>query len=370
MKKEKHLLVIGGDRLGNYETLAPIANHIVKTHKYRLYTLFQDKKIISDLKKNTILNLFYSQGSMLSLSKYTSLVEIIHVMIYVLSSKNGLVLTNRPLVSPKFNILRFLFNLKGWRILYTKSFNRSPTENARSLIGGKGYALSKEELADFCLIPTIGHMIEYGVLGYRLRNMLVTGYPKMWKSWRVFINENTSCDESFDYLIAMGIHYEGYDKILEEVLVLIDSINPNSIISIKPHPTTAINIINHIIENSNIRAKAKVNINNVASQSICAGLTIVHGTSSCIDANIGSRVLCYWGKDKSLVDKYNESNFNDSSDFVIMESNKTCREFVDMECFTLDNLREKLMGKLSANPANISLLKEQEFDLIDALDDR
>jgi hypothetical protein len=71
---------------------------------------------------------------MLSLSKYTSLVEIIHVMIYVLSSKNGLVLTNRPLVSPKFNLLRLLFNLKGWRILYTKSFNRSPTENASVVV--------------------------------------------------------------------------------------------------------------------------------------------------------------------------------------------------------------------------------------------
>jgi len=370
MKKKKHLLVIGGDRLGNYETLAPIANHIVKTHKYRLCTLFQDKKIISDLRKNTILNLFYSQGNLLSLSKYTSFIEIIRVMIYIFSSKNGLVLTNRPLVSPKFNLLKFLFTLKGWKVLYTKSFSRSPTENSRSLIGGKGYALSKKELADFCLIPTTGHMIEYGILGYRLKNMLVTGYPKMWKSWKDFVNKNTFCDKSYDYLIAMGIYYKGYNEILEEMLVLIDSINPYSIISIKPHPTTAINIVNRIIKNSNIGAKVEVNINNVASQSICAGLTIVHGTSSCIDANIGSKVLCYWGKDESLIDKYNKSNFNDSHDFVIMESNKTCREFVDMECFTLADLKEKLMGKLSSNPNNISLLKESEFDLIESLHSR
>jgi hypothetical protein len=339
----KRLLVIGGDRLGNFETMAPIVHQFKFKHNFSIMTLLQSEKVFLNLSRNKFLDLLYSSGRVIILRRFFSVLQIIEVIRYVFGHKNGFVLTNRALISPKFKLLRLLLRLNGWRVLYTMSFSRGPTKNIRFLMSPKSVSLCKRELADFCLIPTREHMIDYGIVGYRSKHMLVTGYPKLWDSWVQFIEKNSSSNHKFDYLVIMGIYHQRYNKILLEIFHAIELSHPGASISIKPHPTTSFVQVQKIINKTNSeKLKISINENNVAIQSMLSKITIAHGTSACIDASIGSTVINYWGEKKSVVDNYLNKSYDDRKSFEIFESLRTCNEFVIAECYEVKDLKSSI----------------------------
>ena len=346
----KRLLVIGGDRLGNYETMAPIVHHLKFKHKFEVLTVFQNKKLVINLSRNKLLNLLYKSERIIIFSKFSSIIQMLVIIKYIVFCRKGIVLTNRALISPKFKLLRMLLRSRKWLVLYTMSISRSPAKNIRSLISPKGVSLCKSELADFCLIPTYGHMIDYAVAGYRSKHMLITGYPKLWKSWIGFISTNGLSNKKFDYLIVMGIYYQNYDMVLSEILLAIKQVNHEANISIKPHPTTSFDFIRKVIKNDNNKGlKIFINEDNVAMQSLHSKVTIAHGTSSCIDASIGSRVIGYWGVKKNIVDSYLSAKYDDRKSFEIFESNSTCKEFILTECYEVEDLKNELKSHLYKN---------------------
>jgi hypothetical protein len=340
MNQMNKLLVIAGDRLGNYETLAPIVHQFIEGD-YELMTIFQSNNIVSMLKKNSTLRGVYDNGNIVVLRRWVDFFVILRVLYYIIRTKGGWVLTNRELVSLKFKILRFFIRLFGWKVLYTKSFSRPPTANMRSLVGGSGRSQCNRNLSDFCLIPTSGHMLEYGVLGYRLNHMIITGYPKLWVSWVSYTNRKSLSIGYTDYLIVLGIYYDGLETALSDILRVISDVSLNTNVLIKPHPTTKIDLIERIVDTAG-QDNVEITSNNVASQSIRSGVVITHGTSTCIDAAIGSYVICYWGKDHTVVKEYCSSDYDERDGFVIMESNRLCKDFVDKECYMYEDLYREI----------------------------
>jgi hypothetical protein len=361
----KKLLIIGGDRLGNYETMAPIVQYFKFKQKFKILTIFQSKEVVSKLSKNKLLSALYRTEKIIIFSKFSSIFQMISVISYILFCKRGFVLTNRVLISPKFKLLRILLRKKGWLVLYTKSFSRSPAKNIRALMSSKSASLCKNELADFCLIPTHEHMIDYAVSGYRVKHMLVTGYPKLWKSWAEFIAINDSNNKKYDYLITMGIYYQNYDKVLSEILYAIRQVNSKACVSIKPHPTTNLNFIRKMINNeSNNGLEISISENNVAMQSLHSKVTISHGTSACIDASIGSVVIGYWGSEKHVVDKYLSKKYDDRESFELFESNSACKEFILSECYNAKDLEGELKYYFSNKLDRNVIDSNEECDLI------
>ena len=58
------LIIIGGNRVGNYETFAPIVNELKSSCNYQTLTVFQSKDLLEKVSRNKILsNVYLNQHS-------------------------------------------------------------------------------------------------------------------------------------------------------------------------------------------------------------------------------------------------------------------------------------------------------------------
>ena len=183
----------------------------------------------------------------MSKSSY-DIITILKLIIHFSRYNKGIILTNRFFVSFKFRILINILKLLNYKTIYTKSFSRPPTRNIFALVGPTPKVKSKSNLSDYCILPTIDHIIEYALIGYTYNQMIISGYPKVNNNWINYCSEIIKKDNinNIDILIVLGIHHE---KFIKTVGDLIHKINENFCkikVCIKPHPTNNKDILNNL----------------------------------------------------------------------------------------------------------------------------
>lgn len=341
INKKKSVIIIGGNRANNFETFAPIVFDL-KMNGYEVTALFQNKKIKNSIIENRILNLVYEKKKILSKSNY-DLITIFKLIIYFSRYKKGIILTNRFFVSFKFRILIKILKFFNYKTIYTKSFSRPPTRNIFALVGPTPKAKSISNLSDYCILPTIDHIIEYALIGYKYNQMIISGYPKMNNNWINYCANIIKKDNinNVDILIVLGIYH---DKFIKTVSDLIHKINENFRkikVCIKPHPTNNKDILNNLTNLISNENEITLSNQNVLGLSFKSKIIITHGTSSSIDASCATEnVFCYWGEEKDKVEDYKKNNFDNQIGFEILESNLLSEPFVKSSIYTKEDLND------------------------------
>jgi len=359
MKKDKCVIVIGGNRANNYETFAPIV-YDLKTNGYNIITFFQDKKIKNLVEENQILNNVFEEKKIISKKNFSLLLII--KLIYELSRyRKGLIITNRYFNSIKFKLFIKILKIFNFKTVYTKSFSRPPTKNIYALVGAPSKIKNKSNLSEFCILPTKHHVIEYALLGFRYNQMIISGYPKMNIKWVQYCSEMTNLTNisNFEILIVVGIYHDNFEKVLTDLFLSINKNFKNINICFKPHPTNDAKILNTYIKKFSINNNFFSSNQNVMSLSKQSKLIIIHGTSASIDAFcVNNNVYCYWGEEKEKVDEYINNIFYDQNGFDILESNLLSKPFIKSDLFTindLDDLFRNLDFKKFTNVKNTDL---------------
>jgi len=351
------IIVIGGNRVGNYETFAPIVNELKYSCKYDTLTIFQSKDLLEKISRNNILSTVY-------LKKYVGYVGsgglalfhnsklLFNLFFLVLKYQNVALLTNRSFNS--FIPRKFIFLLKrlGVKTYYTKSFCRAPTNNLRSLLGGKSKISPTKDLYTYALIPTLEHRIEYGLLGYKLNQFIITGYPKFYPSWGNLLYEMSNDNKAFksDVLFVFTKLYDNLDKVIKEVVNAAISVDEVSTIVLKPHPTTSLSVIQLIIDKIDMPSNKSVHLSeeNTAFLSLNTKAVISFATSASYDSKVFGRYLInYYDVSKDAVDKYRNSKMSDMLHFELMESSVLSDFLADEICYEANHLQKSLIKYFS-----------------------
>jgi hypothetical protein len=347
------IIVIGGNRVGNYETFAPIVNELQDTCNYESLTIFQSKTLLKKTSRNNILshvflnkNTSYIAHGTLSLFHNAKL--LLKIILLVLRYKNVALLTNKSFNSSVSRLFKKLLKYLSVKTFYTKSFCRAPTKNLRSLLGGKYKINSYDDLCDFALIPTLGHRIEYGLVGYKLNQFTVTGYPKFYPSWRQLLTK-ISHEKSIvksEVLFVFSKNYGNLQKVINDVVNVTLSIGGVNRIVLKPHPTTSLSLIQEIINGIKMPSNKSVLISedNIALLSYNTEIIIAYATSASYDAKIfGKYLINYYDADKDFIDKYRNSELSDIPNFELIESSVLSDFLSNCICYEKQHLKESLL---------------------------
>ena len=120
--EKKLIIIIGGNRVGNYETFAPIVNELKISCDYDTLTIFQSKSLYQKISQNKILtkvyldhfNSFFNDGA---LSFFNNSKLVIYCFIKILKYQKVSMITNRSFDSFMSRI--FIFFLKKLKVRLT-----------------------------------------------------------------------------------------------------------------------------------------------------------------------------------------------------------------------------------------------------------
>jgi hypothetical protein len=370
--EKKLIIIIGGNRVGNYETFAPIVNELKITCNYETLTIFQSKSLYKKILQNKILtkvylshfNSFFNYGVF---SFFHNSKLIISCFIKILKYQKVSMITNRNFGSFLSRI--FIFFLKKLKVetYYTKSFCRAPTNNLRSLLGGKSTIRPSNELCSYALIPSLEHRIEYGLLGYKLNQFVVTGYPKFYPSWTKYLNDCANSIEvvKSDLLFVFTKNYDNLDNIIKKIVETAFDVKGLNSIVLKPHPTTTLSIIERIITDISVPPNKTINISEENSAFLAnnSKLVLSYATSASYDAKVfGKYLINYYDIPKKSVDKYRGSAMSDIPDFWLMESSVLSDFLSDEICYGVTQLKHSLKTFFSSLNSKSEIKSEIKSD--------
>lgn len=349
MKVDKLIIVMGGDRTGNYETIAPMVNEITTNFNCDVFTIVQSSILRKQILSSSVLSKVFCKNKCIAINRgvngiFKNLLNAIYLFFQIIKYDNVYLITNRKDYSYKFYIFYKTLDLFSAKKIYTKSYSRSALTHKRQF---RKNPTNKDELLDYALIPTAKHADEYNAIGYKKDQLVVTGYPKFYPSWRDFI-ANIAISRSLkkiDVLFVFTKEYSNLEKVIFEVLTTIIIQNNFNKIVLKPHPTTPVENLYKILEKINI-PKGKsivVSTDNVAFLSFKAKVVISHATSAAYDAKIFNKHLInYYSDAKVFVDKYRNHEMNEMDNHEIMSSANACDFISNDICYGFMELREAL----------------------------
>jgi hypothetical protein len=364
MRNKNLLIVIGGDRTGNYETMAPIVNELAKSFNYEILTVIQEESLFNKVNSSLVLSKVFCSNKCFFIKRdffgiFHNLIAFFSLVFQVFKYKKISLLTNRKDSTFKFYVLYKILSLFSARRYYTSSNCRSPKTNPRQILGNTKANSRREFLLDYALIPTKGHSIEYGVVGYKYDQLVVTGYPKFYPSWKNYLSSiiEESNPEYSDVLFVFTKEYSELKKVIFEVLLTIMECDNFNKIILKPHPTMSFEDLLEIINDIKVPNDKQISISeeNVAFLSFGTKTIISFATSAAYDAKIFDKHLInYYTNNENFVNKCRNNEFNTMDNFEIMSSSIACDFIADDICFGVEELKYSL-EHLSLNNASTDI---------------
>ncbi len=349
MKSKKLIIALGGDRTGNYETIAPIVNEITTNFNCDVFTITQSNLIRDQILSSLVLSEVFCKNGCISVKKDN--LDVFRNLSYLFSLINKLIkydsiylITNRKDYSLKFSILYRILSIFSVKRFYTKSYSRSSLTHKRQL---RKTPLSKKALQNYALIPTVGHTKEYSLIGYKQNQLIITGYPKFYPSWKSYLTNiiNKNNHKYSDVLFIFTKDYSSLKNVIFEVLKTVVMYDSLSRIILKPHPTMPIEDITEIVNDLSLPKDKHIVISteNVAFLSFKTKVVISHATSAAYDAKIFNKHLInYYPHSKEFVDRYRNHYMDDMDNHEIMSSANSCDFISDDICYGVKDLKSAL----------------------------
>ena len=349
MKNKKLIIALGGDRTGNYETIAPIVNEITTNFNCDVFTITQSNLIRDQILSSLVLSEVFCKNGCISVKKDN--LDVFRNLSYLFSLINKLIkydsiylITNRKDYSLKFSILYRILSIFSVKRFYTKSYSRSSLTHKRQL---RKTPLSKKALQNYALIPTVGHTKEYSLIGYKQNQLIITGYPKFYPSWKSYLTNiiNKNNHKYSDVLFIFTKDYSSLKNVIFEVLKTVVMYDSLSRIILKPHPTMPIEDITEIVNDLSLPKDKHIVISteNVAFLSFKTKVVISHATSAAYDAKIFDKHLInYYPHSKEFVDRYRNHDMDDMDNHEIMSSANSCDFISDDICYGVKDLKSAL----------------------------
>jgi len=349
MKNKKLIIALGGDRTGNYETIAPIVNEITTNFNCDVFTITQSNLIRDQILSSLVLSEVFCKNGCISVKKDN--LDVFRNLSYLFSLINKLIkydsiylITNRKDYSLKFSILYRILSIFSVKRFYTKSYSRSSLTHKRQL---RKTPLSKKALQNYALIPTVGHTKEYSLIGYKQNQLIITGYPKFYPSWKSYLTNiiNKNNHKYSDVLFIFTKDYSSLKNVIFEVLKTVVMYDSLSRIILKPHPTMPIEDITEIVNDLSLPKDKHIVISteNVAFLSFKTKVVISHATSAAYDAKIFNKHLInYYPHSKEFVDRYRNHDMDDMDNHEIMSSANSCDFISDDICYGVKDLKSAL----------------------------
>ncbi len=349
MKSKKLIIALGGDRTGNYETIAPIVNEITTNFNCDVFTITQSNLIRDQILSSLVLSEVFCKNGCISVRKDN--LDVFRNLSYLFSLINKLIkydsiylITNRKDYSLKFSILYRILSIFSVKRFYTKSYSRSSLTHKRQL---RKTPLSKKALQNYALIPTVGHTKEYSLIGYKQNQLIITGYPKFYPSWKSYLTNiiNKNNHKYSDVLFIFTKDYSSLKNVIFEVLKTVVMYDSLSRIILKPHPTMPIEDITEIVNDLSLPKDKHIVISteNVAFLSFKTKVVISHATSAAYDAKIFDKHLInYYPHSKEFVDRYRNHDMDDMDNHEIMSSANSCDFISDDICYGVKDLKSAL----------------------------
>ena len=349
MKNKKLIIALGGDRTGNYETIAPIVNEITTNFNCDVFTITQSNLIRDQILSSLVLSEVFCKNGCISVRKDN--LDVFRNLSYLFSLINKLIkydsiylITNRKDYSLKFSILYRILSIFSVKRFYTKSYSRSSLTHKRQL---RKTPLSKKALQNYALIPTVGHTKEYSLIGYKQNQLIITGYPKFYPSWKSYLTNiiNKNNHKYSDVLFIFTKDYSSLKNVIFEVLKTVVMYDSLSRIILKPHPTMPIEDITEIVNDLSLPKDKHIVISteNVAFLSFKTKVVISHATSAAYDAKIFDKHLInYYPHSKEFVDRYRNHDMDDMDNHEIMSSANSCDFISDDICYGVKDLKSAL----------------------------
>ena len=349
MKNKKLIIALGGDRTGNYETIAPIVNEITTNFNCDVFTITQSNLIRDQILSSLVLSEVFCKNGCISVKKDN--LDVFRNLSYLFSLINKLIkydsiylITNRKDYSLKFSILYRILSIFSVKRFYTKSYSRSSLTHKRQL---RKTPLSKKALQNYALIPTVGHTKEYSLIGYKQNQLIITGYPKFYPSWKSYLTNiiKKNNHKYSDVLFIFTKDYSSLKNVIFEVLKTIVMHDSLSGIILKPHPTMPIEDITEIVNDLSLPKDKHIVISteNVAFLSFKTKVVISHATSAAYDAKIFDKHLInYYPHSKEFVDRYRNHDMDDMDNHEIMSSANSCDFISDDICYGVKDLKSAL----------------------------
>ncbi len=349
MKSKKLIIALGGDRTGNYETIAPIVNEITTNFNCDVFTITQSNLIRDQILSSLVLSEVFCKNGCISVRKDN--LDVFRNLSYLFSLINKLIkydsiylITNRKDYSLKFSILYRILSIFSVKRFYTKSYSRSSLTHKRQL---RKTPLSKKALQNYALIPTVGHTKEYSLIGYKQNQLIITGYPKFYPSWKSYLTNiiNKNNHKYSDVLFIFTKDYSSLKNVIFEVLKTVVMYDSLSRIILKPHPTMPIEDITEIVNDLSLPKDKHIVISteNVAFLSFKTKVVISHATSAAYDAKIFNKHLInYYPHSKEFIDRYRNHYMDDMDNHEIMSSANSCDFISDDICYGVKDLKSAL----------------------------
>ena len=349
MKNKKLIIALGGDRTGNYETIAPIVNEITTNFNCDVFTITQSNLIRDQILSSLVLSEVFCKNGCISVKKDN--LDVFRNLSYLFSLINKLIkydsiylITNRKDYSLKFSILYRILSIFSVKRFYTKSYSRSSLTHKRQL---RKTPLSKKALQNYALIPTVGHTKEYSLIGYKKNQLIITGYPKFYPSWKSYLTNiiKKNNHKYSDVLFIFTKDYSSLKNVIFEVLKTVVMYDSLSRIILKPHPTMPIEDITEIVNDLSLPKDKHIVISteNVAFLSFKTKVVISHATSAAYDAKIFDKHLInYYPHSKEFVDRYRNHDMDDMDNHEIMSSANSCDFISDDICYGVKDLKSAL----------------------------
>ena len=270
--------------------------------------------------------------------------NFINFFIKLIKYNDTYLITNRKDYSPKFYILYKVLGIFSAKRFYTKSYSRSSINHTRQL---QKTPLSKKALQNYALIPTVDHTKEYSLIGYKKNQLIITGYPKFYPSWKSYLTNiiKKNNHKYSDVLFIFTKDYSSLKNVIFEVLKTIVMHDSLSGIILKPHPTMPIEDITEIVNDLSLPKDKHIVISteNVAFLSFKTKVVISHATSAAYDAKIFDKHLInYYPHSKEFVDRYRNHDMDDMDNHEIMSSANSCDFISDDICYGVKDLKSAL----------------------------
>ena len=352
MLNKNLLIVIGGDRTGNYETMAPIVNELARSFNYEILTVIQEESLLNKVNSSVVLSKVFCSNKCFFIKRgmfgiFHNLMAFISLIFQILKYKQISLLTNRRDTTFKFYVLYKILSLFSARRYYTSSNCRSAKTNPRQILGNTKPNSRRNYLLDYALIPTHEHTIEYGVIGYKYDQLVVTGYPKLYPSWKNYLSSIIvdSNPEYSDVLFVFTKDYSELKKVIFEVLLTIMKCDNFNKIILKPHPTMSVEELIEIIKEIKVPKNKQISISeeNVAFLSFGTKTILSYATSAAYDAKIfGKHLINYYTHTEDFVNKCRNNEFNTMDNYEIMSSSIACDFISDDICYGVGELKNVL----------------------------
>ena len=343
---KKLIIVLGGDRMGNYETIAPIVNEITTEFNCDVFTITQSNLIQNQILSSLVLSGVFCKSGCISVEKgsLNTFKNFINFFIKLIKYNDTYLITNRKDYSPKFYILYKVLGIFSAKRFYTKSYSRSSINHTRQL---QKTPLSKKALQNYALIPTVDHTKEYSLIGYKKNQLIITGYPKFYPSWKSYLTNiiKKNNHKYSDVLFIFTKDYSSLKNVIFEVLKTVVMYDSLSRIILKPHPTMPIEDITEIVNDLSLPKDKHIVISteNVAFLSFKTKVVISHATSAAYDAKIFNKHLInYYPHSKEFVDRYRNHDMDDMDNHEIMSSANSCDFISDDICYGVKDLKSAL----------------------------